>query len=136
MADYYAKTRSNYFKVKDEDAFREWADDRESEVWEKEIDGETYFAISSTDVDAQGWCRVGYNEEEDETYEVDFEQELSTHLQDGSVAVLMETGAESLWYLFGQAIALNNKGETVTINLWDVYAAAKRLGKGITRAEY
>ena len=26
MANYYATARSNYFAVKDEDAFRQWAD--------------------------------------------------------------------------------------------------------------
>lgn len=36
MADWYGNSRSNYFKVKDEVEFREWADCLSLTVWEKD----------------------------------------------------------------------------------------------------
>ena len=136
MADYYAQTRSNYFKVKDEAAFRQWAESRELEVWEKDESKGQYFAIHSADVDQKGWCRLAYDEKMDNYTEVDFAQELSTHLQEGSVAVLMEIGSESLRYLIGEAIAVNSKGETETVDIRDIYQVAEHLGGEITTAEW
>ncbi len=136
MADYYAQTRSNYFRVKDETAFREWAESRELEVWERDEGERGYFAIRSTDVDQKGWYRSSYDEETEDYAEVDFEQELSEHLQDGSVVVLMEIGAENLRYLIGVAIAVNSKGETETVDIRKIYQAAEHLGGEITEAEY
>ena len=136
MADYYAQTRSNYFKVKDEAAFREWAESRELKVWQRDEGERGYFAIHSTDVDEKGWHRADYDEEMEDFREVDFEPELSEHLQDGSVAVLMEVGAESLRYLNGIATAVNSKGETESVDLRDIYGVAEHLGGEITRAEW
>jgi hypothetical protein len=50
------------------------------------------------------------------------------------VVVLLEVGNENLRYLGGTAIAVNNRGETVFIDLDGIYHAAQTLGQNITRA--
>lgn len=65
--------------------------------------------------------------------------ELAEHLQDDSVAVLMEAGAEKLRYVAGWAAAVNAKGEVVEIGLHAIYDMAKqKFGDDveITVAEY
>jgi hypothetical protein len=62
---------------------------------------------------------------------------LSTHLAEGSVAVIVEAGAEKLRYVHGHAVAVNSKGEQLCIGLGDIYEMAeKRFGGEVTRAEY
>jgi hypothetical protein len=48
----------------------------------------------------------------------------------------MESGAEKLRYIAGYAVAYNSKGETVSLNLDDIYDKAKSLGTNITTATY
>ena len=81
-----------------------------------------------------GWTEA---ELDDGAREIDFLKELSTHLVEGEVAVVMETGAEKLRYLIGYAAAVNHKGETVDVALTDIYRKAREtFGKEPTRAEY
>ncbi len=135
MANYYGSARSNYFKVKDETAFQAWAKLRGLEVWEQNTEGEKRFGICPDDnSDSGGWPHF-VSDEDGGSKVVCIEKELAQHLQNKSVAVLMETGAEKLRYLVGYAIAINNKGETVEISLDDIYQAAERLGDEVTSAE-
>ena len=60
---------------------------------------------------------------------------LSAHLADGEVAVLMKIGNKKLRYVSGSAVAVNNQGSSVSINLGSIYRAARRLGGNITTAE-
>lgn len=62
MANYYATARSNYFGVKDRQAFKDWADSRNLEWWSQahlpqdEEDDDTLFAICpSQDDDCGCW---------------------------------------------------------------------------------
>ena len=90
------KTRSNYFRVKDEAAFREWAESREIEVWNTDEDRGSYFSISSRESNGEGWRRLTFDEESNDPLDLNIAEELAEHLQDGSVAVLIEIGAEKL----------------------------------------
>ena len=141
MANYYATARSNYFAVKDETTFRQWAECAGLKVLDpdhkdKSADGIRRFAIAPDTGDDAGWPDHRYNEETDEYDEVDVPRELAAHLRDGEVAVLMEVGSEKLRYLCGYATAINSVGETVSMSLEGIYARAKKLGTHITRAEY
>jgi hypothetical protein len=141
MANYYATARSNYFAVKDEMTFRQWAESIGLMVFEPThanvtSDGIRRFAIAPGDGDECGWFCTRYNEETDEHDEVDVPRELAAHLRDGEVAVLMEVGSEKLRYLRGYASAINSAGKSVHISLEGIYKIATKLGTKITRAEY
>lgn len=153
MANYYASWRSNYFVVKDADAFRAWAKRLPVEVVEEPSADGPRFALLPKDGEESGGIPDGREVGEDlpplstapedleevmseEREEIDFEQELSAHLQDGWVAVLMQTGSEKLRYLTGYAVAINSKGEKKSVNLDAIYGLALTLGPNVTKAEY
>lgn len=134
MANYYCAARSNYFKVKDAAAFKAWTETIIGlGVWEKE-DGT--FGLYDDGNDSCGWPSW-MEDEEGETFELDLLTELSAHLTEDSVAVLMEAGAEKLRYVRGCANAVNSKGEIVSISLGDIYRLAfDSFGIDPTPAEY
>jgi len=142
MANYYATARSNYFAVKDEKAFRDWAGLLGLTILEpghrdKTADGIRRFGISSGNCDdSGGWPNVVWNDEACDYDPIEVHEQLSAHLADNEVAVLLEVGNETLRYVAGVAVAVNNKGRTVTVNLDSIYSAAQKLGSNITRAEY
>jgi hypothetical protein len=141
MANYYATARSNYFAVKDETIFRQWAEFAGLKILEhdhqdKTADGICRFAITPDDGDDSGWPTSRYNEESEEDHDVDVSGELAAYLQDGEVAVLIEVGSEKLRYLCGYATAVNSKGETLSMSLEGIYDLAGKLGPNITRAKY
>jgi hypothetical protein len=167
MANYYASARSNYFAVKDEVKFEAWAAQRHLGIWKQNVEvvgGLPYnlFAIYSNE--DGGWPSYSVDlETETECGDFDLFDELSDHLADRQIAVLMETGAEKLRYLNakhlfeckdstsdtghsllvhvaathsgivngnmrfyrgGIAVAINNKNESVIVNLDDIYNRA------------
>jgi len=142
MANYYATARSNYFAVKDEQAFRAWATLRGLTILEPDFqditaDGISRFGIAPGDDDDSGsWPTVHFNDETGEDDDIDIAQQLAEHLADDEVAVLIEVGNEKLRYMIGTAEAVNNKGESVFVDLETIYESALTLGKNITRAEY
>lgn len=125
MANYYASARSNYFRVKDEAVFRNWVGRYDAlEV----IDGDGMVGLLCTGGDGDGWpsmrwltddelAAIPESEPCEEFVEIDFLAELSAHLVPGSVAVLMEAGAEKLRYISGWAAAVDSTGETVSLSL-------------------
>jgi hypothetical protein len=138
MANYYSSARTNYFRVKEVDAFNKWI---------KQFSGletivhETEGTIGVLFEDGVPNCRwetekFADGSEHDVDVEVDFMEELALHLADNEVAILQEAGAEKLRYINGYAIAVNNKGERRQISIDKIYDLAKELGSNITRAEY
>ena len=142
MANYYATARSNYFAVKDETAFREWAariglNILDPTLHAPVVDGNRRFGIAPGDGDDSGaWPTSFYNDDTDDFDDIDVSEELSVHLADGEVAILMEVGNEKLRYVSGSAVAVNNKGKSVYVNIDSIYSKSRKLGKNITRAEY
>lgn len=130
MANWYGTARSNYFLVKNPEVFTTWAAALNLEVFEQGH----LFGIGSY----EGWPSSIYDEEADEDTEIYLPQELSAHLQEGQVAVLMEAGAEKLRYVTGSAIAVSWTGKIVTIYLEDIYKkASEAFGvPNISVAEY
>ncbi len=135
MANWYRSARSNYFRVKDIDAFRKLC-----KLWN-----------ITPITDEKNPPRVGflcennngglpnYRYEDSESGEEfdfdDFLSELSALLMDDEVAVMVETGAEKLCYVTGCAIAINSKGDKCSVSLDEIYERAKAIGKNITKAE-
>jgi hypothetical protein len=123
MANYYATTRSNYFRVKDADTFKAWCKERCLEWWTKTIDGigECY-AITADTGDCCGWPSYDI----DNDCEMDCADELSEHLDPRDIAILFEIGSEKLRYLVGRATAIHADGSTVSVSLNDIYQEAVR----------
>jgi hypothetical protein len=123
MADFYRRARSNYFRVKDIAKFKQWAESIDGlEVLHDDDDGTV--GLLSED----GWPLWRTDEETEEEKKMDVGEEVAKHLQEGSVAIFLEIGAEAMRYLAGRALAINSKGETRTVDLRDIYEQAKALG--------
>lgn len=130
MANYIGTARSNYFKVKSKEDFEDLCARLNVEI--------------ITRRDRVGFiCEEGlpssiYDEAKDEDVEVDILAEIAPHLQEGEVAVLVESGHEKCRYVVGYAIAVNWKGEVAEVSITDIYKKAQEElgGENITEAEY
>lgn len=136
MANYVATARSNYFKVKDPEAFKSWVANCPNVGLISKDDGT--FAVYSDDPDSGSWPNYRFDEETgDYDEEFDFFAGVAEFLIDGEIAVFMEVGAEKLRYCNGYAIAVHSNGEYETLNLDRIYDfAEQRWGKRPTVAEY
>lgn len=133
MANYIPMARSNYFRVKDVEAFKQFIEDVGLEPIESlhEATGETLWGF----MDESGEIGIPvYNRATDS--DIDFPTELAAHLVAGEVAVIIEIGWEKYRYLVGQAIAVNSAGMTSVVTLQDIYEQAKALGELKTLAEF
>jgi len=141
MADWAGHARSNYFRVKDQDAFADLC-----EKWnltfivDKETPERVGFICENEFGNLPSY-RMEEKETDDRVIEVeydfdDFLDEIASHLKDEEVAIMIECGAEKLRYLTGIAYAINNKREAVSVSLDDIYENAKTLGTNITDASY
>ncbi len=134
MANYYESARSNYFFVKDIEAFEAELEGTGLTVIKKDIDNNlTQVALLATE---DGWPEYKYDPDTYDSEELNWEGIFIRHLIDNQVAVIMGAGAEKLRYISGWAMAYNNKGESVGINIADIYNLAKELGSEITTATY
>ncbi len=152
MANYYGSARTNYFKVKDMEAFDTALENvPDITVVRENIppyntdgivpEGFEYggVGILVSDGDCGGFPSFTYDDETGEDSELDLGELIAEHLADGEVAILMECGAEKLRYVVGWAEAINNKGERKFIQLGDIYDLAEELTdkpENITKAEY
>ncbi len=129
MANYYAHARTNYFEVKDKDAFEEAMAGYEVTVVKRSDD---LYGLLGCNTDSG--CLPNWDEEKEE--ELDFPQIVAPHLADGHVAIFMEAGAEKLRYVHGQASAINNEGEERFIYLSEIMKLANELGEHVTEPQY
>ena len=134
MANFYGQARSNYFKVKDLEAFRA-ALGEHCEIVEE---GDTVAVFPNDENDDGMFPSSVYNEETDEDEDVDIFGLIADHLQENSVAVFMGIGSEKLRYLDGWAVAYDNGGEIASVNLNSILdlAKAQRPNKEITDCSY
>lgn len=142
MADYISTGRSNYFRVKEVDAFKALCN-----LWSVEfIDKKPVEGGQPDDILVGFLANSGLSlyrstdepANEDNVLEYDFDaflQELAAHLMEEEVAVMMESGYEGMRYVSGFAIAVNSKGEKEAVYTEDIYEKAVWLGKNITKAE-
>ena len=131
MANWYGTARSNYFKVKDEEAFLEWTESRDLEVFEGR--GGLFGVAPSSMSEDGSW--PSYDNEMDA--EIDFQAELIEHLAEGQVAILMTIGSEKLRYLTGSSVALAWDGRRISVDIADIYDKVElEFGVVPTAAEY
>lgn len=117
MANYSPALRSNYFRVKDREAFASWIeDDLESEI---ELD---FITDEPDQVVLYGYSSVPSYDNEGE--EIDFLTQLAEHLKPDEVALIFGIGSEKLRYLVGFAYAVHSDGEVIEVNLNQIYREA------------
>jgi hypothetical protein len=127
--NYEAHARSNYFRVKDMESFRAFLS-----AWGNDVTLRPHYD------DAELVCLLstgegGFPSHDDDTDEpIYFPQLVAEHLADDEVAVFVECWHEGLRYVGGDALAINNKGETVIIHTDDIYGLAAKLGANVTLA--
>lgn len=160
MATYEGRFRSNYFRVKDDGAFRRWVKSLRGGRGEIEI-----FTSGDDLLGLGGPCavpsdRLAYEadlQRANETtlpagegpwsdgdtgryrlselgLELDFFTELAAHLLPGETAVVREVGYEKLSVLVGYARAVNHEGKIVAeVDLDDLHS---RLPEHVSRPMY
>lgn len=131
MANYIASARSNKFRVKDIAALQAAMPDDIEVYIESLPDRQVCLLVDNSD--GAGWPSMIYDEANDDYLDWDVETAVAPHLEDGEWCVIKEVGAEKLRYLIGYATAFNNKGETYTISLDDIF---KELPDGVSTCDY
>ena len=135
MADWYGTCRSNYFRVKDMDAFKALCDEFEAIVITRD-DDPTLVGFYSNNFN--GSIPDRYTDGIiDPVYITDV---ISKHLADHEVCIIMTVGAEKKRYVTGEAIAINHDNKRTNVYLDDIYQkSANFFGvpiNHITRATY
>jgi hypothetical protein len=139
VANFIAQGRSNYFAVKNEEAFL--ADIAKCNVQltqSKTADGQTLYGFLDNE-DGDGldtwyaWSGDGIDDNDTEWTWGEFFQK---HLADGWVAIITNIGSEKYRYLNGEATAYNNKGEDKFISLDSIVELGKELGENVTPPTY
>jgi hypothetical protein len=117
MAHSWESSLSNYFKLKDIQAFKAWLADIQHVTIAYEQDG----SIAIMGEYFGGWpdCRG------QDHISFDFVGELSGFLAEGEIAVLINVGAEDGQHICGSAVAVDNRGRRTRITLSDIYAQAE-----------
>lgn len=149
MADFVCVARTNYFRVKDLDAFRAalTVNNIRHDSW-AEMYG--YDTVLDTDPDnsPHGSVALFFNEwpsMDPEEAESEWRQNhsashspagqptfydsvidlIAAHLVPSDVAVYMGVGREKMRYLDGVAVAVDHRGQTVRVSLDDIYDMAR-----------
>lgn len=143
MANYYSSTRTNYFRVKDPDAFKSfmmnvYATEDNVEVWEEIKSSGTYFGFGCYGSIMGVPVESDDGELEDFDYE-EFISGLSEHVADDDAILIMEVGNEKLRYLVGEVVIVTSKGsEYMNMTTTAAEIAAKMLGNENwkTKCEY
>jgi hypothetical protein len=136
MANYYGYSRSNYFKVKNKEKFKEFLNQFNGFEYIEDDKGLSGWLI---DTEYGGHDTTIYDEEtEDYIEDINFEDELSKHLKKGQVAIYQEIGYEKLRYLTGYSVAVNWEGKVETVGIDDIYNIANTVlgGEDVTMAHY
>lgn len=120
MANWYGTSRSNYFRVKDAEAFKSHMDELGARHWSRS-DGT--FAVGGDD---DGHWPSSFIDDTGECQDFDFMEEVRKHLLPGEVAIFQQAGAEKLRYVTGQAIAVHSDGRRCFVDINSIYALVKQ----------
>lgn len=130
MANYYGNTRTNYFRVTDEDKFKAIMSDTvmnddQLEIWEKDILGVKHFAFG-------GYGSLYYEKELEDGSVLDdidaFYEQLQTVIHPEDAIIITEVGNEKLRYLIGcSTVITKNEIDFVDINEQSIFLARQLL---------
>lgn len=123
MAEFKGMARANFFRVRRRkwDAFLAWAKRMQLEVCKSNSD-RTGRLVCLLAHSGDGWpC---YDPEQEETSS--FGDQIWRFLEPGHVAIMVEAGHEKMAFVGGYAVAVNHKGEEVTLQLSDIEDRARK----------
>jgi hypothetical protein len=119
MANYYGISRSNYFRVKDVEAFKTLCARWSLEMIDR--DG----LVGFLDANGGGFNPdYYYDEETGDEVNGNLFADLAELLQENEVAVVIESGHEKHRYLIGKAIAIHSDGRQIYVSVDDIYQKA------------
>ena len=119
--------RTNFFRVVNDVKFKAEMERYDVEVAEQAIDGHMHYAI--IDENSGGLWPSDVENAEQELQNVYFPDVVAKHLVDGEIAVFMAISNEGARSIIGNAMAINNRRERVSVTLDDIYLrAAARFG--------
>jgi hypothetical protein len=128
MSEFYAKAASSTFHVRDARALRRALNGLSIIVHPATSDGDPNHVYIVSDEDKGCWPSERFDEDSDEGVEVNLLALIARHLKPDEVAVLKEAGSEQASYIGARASAVNNRGETATVDLDEIYDRATVLG--------
>lgn len=139
MANYYCAARTNYFRVDPakREAFDAFAKRLRLTVQPEPHDADLLACFPGAD-DGAFPSVDPEKEAAGEPSDIDFIQTLASFLAPGSIAVIVEAGAEKLRYVSGVAVAVDRTGHEVSLDLNEIYALARSTfdGAEVTAANY
>jgi hypothetical protein len=116
--NYNEQARTNYFKVKDKEALERFVELIDAELdWE---DGQACILAEC------GIPPSVTDEETEEDVDINMVEEAKKFLADGEILVLQGNGSEGMRIFTGFAVAFDNKGNSVSLSLDDIYAKAAK----------
>ena len=123
MANYVSITRTNYFHVKDAEAFRAFIDNVSGDdlkLWdEKDDKGDTVFAFG-----CEGFIYGVQNEDENDDYDL-FIKNLQEYIADNDAVILTSAGHEKLRYVTGY-VAVITGSDIQHVNINDIALSKAR----------
>lgn len=138
MANYISQARTNYFAVKDEEAFlADIAKCNVQLITNKTEDGQTLYGFMD-DESGDGmdsWYAWSTDDETDDE-ELTWGEFFQKHLADGWVAIITEIGSEKYRFLNGYSTAYNNKGEERFIDISTIVTLGTEIGDNVTSPTY
>jgi hypothetical protein len=141
--NYECTGRTNYFKVKDVDAFQKWVSSFGGQFITKttRVRGKDVEHPNLVGIILDGVPDMKANSDEDEGDDLiafDFYEELKGHLKKGQVAIYIESGSEGHRYINGFAVAMCPGKKDLSISIDEIYSLATKKFRvaGITEATY
>lgn len=140
MANYYGQARTNYFEVKDAEAFLAEMSKLPVEVITEEDKetGKTLYGFLDANQDGAGLDSYVYDSDTEEEYEVDWVEIIQKHVAPGWAAILMEVGHEKYRYLNAYTYVITSTGfKELNLENWAHDVARQELGaEKVTPASY
>jgi hypothetical protein len=128
MANYEARFRTNNFRVKNKEQFEKFIDTligTDSEI-QLDTNKDQYTLYGYTSIPSEI-----YDAHKDTYTGIDFYAEMRKYLADGEVMIIQEIGNEKLRYFTGLAVAMDNKGKEIVINIDDINRKAMKKWKKV-----
>lgn len=108
MANYYGQARTNYFRVKDSEAFLAEMSKLPVEViaHEDKEAGDTFYGFMDSNDDGSGLPWSTWDDDTEDEIEINWIEVLQRHVAPGWSAILMEVGSEKYRYLNAYALVV------------------------------
>lgn len=125
--------RSNYFAVKDLDAFQKAMN--EFGLFQLQKDSQDRVCVLHVEPDYRwGHWPTWVEDEDGELEPFDFFGLIASHLKDGEVAVFTHVSNDKLRSIVGYAVAVNSAGDVQQVSLSDIWDKADKMGSSIDKS--